>query len=487
VAFIDRYIMRDEKGRPFSLAVHQRRIMMLAFQWDDKEQLLFNMLLWGEMKKSGKTFIAGCLALWWAFTNSNTEIIIVANDLEQASGRVFRTLVQILKQNPDLAGSAKILMDYVTLSNGTLITAIASEYKGAAGSRHSLVVYDELWGFSLERAERLFEELTPPPTETNAWILIVTYAGWSGESLLLERLYKRGLGGECIDEELQLYRKDDLIMFWGTVPRQPWQTEKYYKSQRAILRPNTFARLHENKWVTSESTFITPELWAGCVDLTHRPLLPSPEEPEYIGIDIGLKNDLAAVVRIRREDTRLVLSGYRLWTPTAKEPLDLESTVEAYVRELASQGAVRVVYSDPWQAARTIATLKGAGIRIQDFPQTVSNTTRMAQTLYDLLKGRNLVLYEDGVLRQQAMNTTGIESPRGFRIAKEKASKKIDAIVALSMACCAALDTPMAYFDAFDPRPDDPTIMTVRRGSGEDLQEIDHSILQSIASGRWFR
>jgi hypothetical protein len=32
-----------------------------------------------------------------------------------------------------------------------------------------------------------------------------------------------------------------------------------------------------------------------------------------------------------------------------------------------------------------------------------------------------------------------IENPRGWRIAKEKASKKIDSIVALAMACCAAM------------------------------------------------
>ena len=32
-----------------------------------------------------------------------------------------------------------------------------------------------------------------------------------------------------------------------------------------------------------------------------------------------------------------------------------------------------------------------------------------------------------------------VENPRGWRIAKEKASKKIDAIVALAMACCAAM------------------------------------------------
>ncbi len=35
-----------------------------------------------------------------------------------------------------------------------------------------------------------------------------------------------------------------------------------------------------------------------------------------------------------------------------------------------------------------------------------------------------------------------MESPRGWRIAKEKAARKIDAIVGLSMACVAALEAP---------------------------------------------
>jgi hypothetical protein len=40
------------------------------------------------------------------------------------------------------------------------------------------------------------------------------------------------------------------------------------------------------------------------------------------------------------------------------------------------------------------------------------------------------------------LHTVAIETGRGLRITKEKLSKKIDAIVALSMACVAALDTP---------------------------------------------
>ena len=45
-------------------------------------------------------------------------------------------------------------------------------------------------------------------------------------------------------------------------------------------------------------------------------------------------------------------------------------------------------------------------------------------------------------MRAQALSTVAVESPRGFRLAKEKAGKKIDLIVALSMACLAALDEP---------------------------------------------
>jgi phage terminase large subunit-like protein len=393
------------------------------------------------MKKSGKTFLAGALVIWWAFVTSDSEVINAANDLDQSVGRVFKTVVQILKHNPTLMQSAKILGESIQLSNGTTITAIASDYKGAAGSRHSLVVYDELWGFSLEKAERLFEELTPPPTEPNAWVLIVTYAGWVGESVLLERLYNRGLAGERIDDDLELYRADDLVMFWSETPRQPWQTQKYYDSQRQILRPSTFARLHENKWVSSESTFITPALWDANVDESHHPLLPDPSRRDFGGIDIGIKNDNAAAHLVTSLNNRVVQVTHRIWKPTATSPLNIEETVEAFVLDWHARGDVQWLV-DPYQAHQMITRLKAAGVRIEEFPQTVANTVRMGQSIYDLLNARGLRLYPDDEVRQQALNAVAVENPRGFRIAKEKASRKIDAIVALSMACVGLLDRP---------------------------------------------
>ena len=449
IAFTDDLIPKNEKGQRWTLSAYQRRVLRLVFAWDAEGRLGHRLLVWSEPKKSGKTFIAAVLTLWWAYTNAHTEVIVVANDYEQAAGRVFKTIVDLCRANPALAASVSLrASDRVTVSNGTTITPIASEYRGAAGSRHSLYVVDEPWGIMEERAVRLIEELTPPPTEENAWGLWTTTAGWVGESHLLETTYQRGLKGERPDAELELYRADDLTMFWSHTPRQPWLTERYYSEQRRSLRPKTFARLHGNQWVTAESTLLTPELWDACVVREHGAYLFADRTVSvYAGVDASTKGDSSAVVavtvvpEIDERGSGLFLVRHRIWRPSAEEPLDLEQTIEAFLRELHRDFRL-TAYCDPYQLHRSITTLKAAGLAIEEFPQTVGNTVRMGQTLFDLLRSRRLVLYPDAALRQQAMNTVAIESPRGFRIAKEKASRKIDSIVALAMACCAALEAP---------------------------------------------
>ncbi len=98
------------------------------------------------------------------------------------------------------------------------------------------------------------------------------------------------------------------------------------------------------------------------------------------------------------------------------------------------------ILCDPYQMHRIITTLQAAGLPIREFAQTTANCTLMGQTLFDLLTGQNLEIYASDELRQQALSTVAVENPRGWRIAKEKASKKIDAIVALAMACVAAME-----------------------------------------------
>src|SRR4051794_20310444 len=99
VAFIDTFILLNEKGQPWSLSPYQRTVLRLAFRWDAAGRLALRILLWSEPKKSGKTFLDACLLLWWAFTRPSTEVIVCANDLEQSVSRVFATATALCKHN----------------------------------------------------------------------------------------------------------------------------------------------------------------------------------------------------------------------------------------------------------------------------------------------------------------------------------------------------------------------------------------------------
>ena len=76
---------------------------------------------------------------------------------------------------------------------------------------------------------------------------------------------------------------------------------------------------------------------------------------------------------------------------------------------------------------------------MEEFPQSSPNLTDASSNLYELIKGRNLWAYPDPELRQAVGHAVAKETPRGWRIAKEKASAKVDVVVALAMAALACV------------------------------------------------
>ena len=262
------------------------------------------------------------------------------------------------------------------------------------------------------------------PTRRNSIRFISSYAGWEGESTVLRDLYKQGVGpeehpegqGERLHPTLPIFgnREARLLVYWDHEPRMPWQTPAYYASQRRTLRPGTYLRLHENRWTTSESTFITPELWDPCVDPTLSPPLPTRSISLFAGVDAGIKHDTAAVVTVYWQGDKLALGPFRIWRPSPSEPLDLEATIEEYLRELHERYSLASVLCDPYQLHRSITTLQAAGLAIAEFPQTTANTTRMGQGLFELLQGRNLRTYPSEALRDQALNYRRRRDPPGL-------------------------------------------------------------------------
>jgi hypothetical protein len=135
----------------------------------------------------------------------------------------------------------------------------------------------------------LYDELVPVPTRKISCRLTTTYAGFSGESILLEELYQRGLAQPQIGTDL--YAGDGLLMFWSHEPVAAWQTEDWLAQMRRQLRPNQYLRMIENRWVSNEDTFVDMVEWDRCVDPDAKPVLEAKGMPVWVAVDASTKHD----------------------------------------------------------------------------------------------------------------------------------------------------------------------------------------------------
>jgi hypothetical protein len=441
-------LVDPESGKPFVLLPAERIFIEHAFRVGPDGRLLHAEWVYAAPKKSGKTGFAALLmtTVVLLFGGRYGEAFTLANDLEQSTSRVFTAAARIIGASPLLRGEARVLSDKIIFgATGSTIVPLASDAASAAGGHPVISVFDELWGFCSERSRRLWDEMIPVPTRKVSVRLTVTYAGFADESELLEELYKRGMAQPEIAPDL--HAGDGILMFWTHRPVAPWQDERWLVEMRRSLRPNQYLRMIENRFVTTESSFISLDWWNECTDPDAAPVFSDRGMSVWLGVDASVKRDSTAIAVATWDGAaqKVRLLAHFVFQPSAKEPLDFEKTVESTVLNLRKRFNVREVRYDPYQMQSTAQRLIGKGIPMVEFPQSVPNLTEASQNLYELIKGRNLSVYPDEAMRLAVSRAVAVETSRGWRIAKEKASHKIDVIVALAMAALAAVQEGIAH------------------------------------------
>ena len=266
--------------------------------------------------------------------------------------------------------------------------------------------------------------------------------------MLLSELYKQVVGrdehpegqGERIHPDLPIYgnRQARMLACWDNEPRMSWQTEEYYDRQKRTLRPGTFQRLPQNQWVRSENSLVDEKTYDACVD----PGRPDLSGSLFVGVDASVRRDSTACVCVKYDENShgLVLADYKIWKPTPGQPINLEASVEFYLRRIYNNPGTEIVkiLVDPYQMARSVQTLVAAGLPVEEYNQTLNNLTEATEALSSVLT-TGIRLYNAPDLRQHVLNAVSVETPRGIRLAKQKTSNKIDGAVALSFAVLAAV------------------------------------------------
>jgi hypothetical protein len=437
--FFNEVVRNPRTGKPFTLFEAERIFLKHAFIPLPDGSLPYEDILWSCIKKSGKsTFGAMCLLYTVLVLGGNyAEAYVISNDLLQARDRIFTNACRIIEKSPLL--KANIIKNRIEFTNGSFIEALAADYRGAAGSEPVMVIADEVWGFTTEAAMRLFEECCPTPTRKPTVRMVTSYAGYSGESIILERLVNRALTGKVIGKDL--YAQPGLIAFVSHERIAPWQTVAWFEQQRRSKRPTDFTRQMLNHFAAGESEFVSPEQWDACVDPTAHPILTNRNLPVWVGLDASVKRDSTAIVCTTWDDEskRVHLVWHKIFQPSPDRPLDFEATIETTLLELAERFSIQAVSYDPWQLVAVSERLRHAGLPMEECPQTPPRQTEFTNNLEELIRSNSLVVYPDAAMRLAMSRAVVVENPRGKRIAKEKASHKIDVVVALAMSALGAV------------------------------------------------
>lgn len=453
---------------PARLPPHQKRILLDITARDESGRFPFTTIVYSAPKKSGKTTLCGLYTQWFAFNEgAPTEIYVLANDQEQAQGRIFSAMWKSLYHNPATTHLIPQPIpgrnhDRILLPNGTFVQTLPNDYAGAAGSNHSLTVWSELWAYVSENAQRLWTEMTPVPTRLNSIRFVETYAGFEDESNILKDLYDTNVRPEYrIYEEgfevdgiwynwgLPVYvdPSSRTYVYWDEEPRMPWQQNPaYYEDQRKRLHAAEFLRIHKNQWVSSRAAFITEEMWKAC---EHDPADDiwklADGLPETWALDASTKKDATAIVSVSYEPTRelFFLRRYWVWVPEddgeivqERKVIDLEETLEKTIREQSRLRSVNAYYYDPYQLHSISTGLAKNGFNMREFQQNAPRI-KADTSLYDLIVQKRLIVYPDETIKSHVLKAKvklSSKTEGHYRLTKS-GGNKIDLAVALSMAC----------------------------------------------------
>lgn len=488
IEFITNFFYVYDTGELLTLHPSQEKPLRHALTRKENGDFKYQTIVWSWMKKSAKSTIIAAVCDWFAMCkpNGRASIKLIGNDLKQADSRVGMYMRENIKHGQKkLIGSSAPFAQSVHSARvatriktsgyaiyypaGSNVEMIPIDPTGEAGGNDDLIVFSELWGWKHKAHLNMWAEMTVSPTrfgKAQQWI--DTYAGYEGESPILEDLYKEIVTdgvkvdipehGECFENQI-----GTMFATWTTIHHLPWQTDEYYESERARLTEEQFQRLHLNAWVSSENAFISIDWWdKRCFDAEIPPM--NQFTPLIISLDAGIHDDTFAITAVSRHPRyasiiqsdgnqsaeNVLIRRYAMcWKPTedgsvrfwSPDPNDV--TPESELKRLIANYNVYQICYDPHQLEHFADRMEHeTGAWFVPFGQQ-SEREVGDKLLYDMI--RDGAIKHGGFkddLRDHLKNANAkiIGDDRKLRIVKRDDKRKIDLAVSLAMAVKRAVE-----------------------------------------------
>ena len=472
IAFIERYCVTPDGaqvGQPLVLAEFQKDFIRDVY---DNPHGTRRAIL-SVSRKNGKSgLIAGLLLahLVGPEAKQNSQIVSGAMSREQAA-LVFNLAAKMVQLSPKLSSIVRIVPSgkrLLGLPLNTEYRALAADGKTAHGLSPVLAILDEIGQVrgpqsdfvdaittsqGAHAAPLLIAISTQAASDADLLSTWIDDARQSHDPRIVCRVFEAPEGCELLDESAWRAANPALGIFRSLDDLR----EQMAQAQRMPSMENSARNLLLNQRVSTVSPFISPDVWKSC----NRTLSVQLDGPVFAGLDLSARTDLTALVIVGQVDgvwqvqahfwtpeqglqdrARRDRAPYDLWarqgilrtTPGAS--VDLEH-VAADMLEIFADMDVRAVAFDRWRIDQLRRELDrmGAELPLVEFGQGFQSFSPALDVLEaELLNGR-IAHGGNPLLTWCAANAVTAKDPAGNRkLDKQKATGRIDGLVALAMA-----------------------------------------------------
>lgn len=490
VAFIESLSITSgmHAGNPFVLRDWQREIIEAIYAVDENGQRIKRQVLLTIPRKNGKTQLAAALALCHLVgpeAEQRGQVYSAAADRKQAA-LILRELIAFVRADQKLADRiiirehSKTLEDVVT---GSTYEALSSDAKKAHGLNVSFAVLDELAQWP---KRDLYDALTTGGAARAEPLFVVISTQSHDKNHVMSELVQYGhrvLAGTIEDKTFL------PVIFAAPDDADPWSEETWRACNPALgdfrsldemrsaaeqakslpAREPSFRLLYLNQPVDASARFLNSRDWSACKRSTDGGLfgqMALSKQRCILGLDLSSTTDLTALAAWFPETRDLMAwfwmpldnleeaerrdhVPYRLWhrqghiEATPGRAID-KSFVVHRMGELTKEFNVQFCAADRWRLDEIRRLMAEASVKIEllEFGQGWRDMGPAIDAIETAVLRRELHHPGHPVLDMCVANAVTVSDPTGARkLVKERATGRIDGLVAATMAIGAAVKT----------------------------------------------
>lgn len=294
-----RHSKGDVAGKRIELRQWQRQILNDVYRLDHRGLWLRSTALIMLPRKSAKSQLGSCMALYALVTGgAGAEVYAAAGSRDQAR-RVFDEAKAIVQMDPDLSKHLKCYRNVIEFPRtGSYFKVLSSD----AGLQHGLnpyfAVIDET---HVHPNGELSEALSSGRgARAQSMIVHVTTPGAGENNYLWELLQRVRRAVAEGDESFYLYwnpppdgcnHLDPAVWALANPALGDWVTEKFLRDQAKELPEHEFRRLQLAQWTAVKESWLPFGAWQGLAKATIEP-----DERVILGVDGSYRNDNTGIV-----------------------------------------------------------------------------------------------------------------------------------------------------------------------------------------------